>query len=56
MATCEKREVVLTKPPVEYVLRLTEDEARIVRQLLNTPLTHDVAGIDEALRAAGVRL
>ena len=56
MATCKKRDVAPALLPADYVLTLNAREAYLVRLCLNTPLTEELAGIDEALRAAGVKL
>lgn len=61
MATCEKREIVQPKPPVEYVLTLSEDEARAVyRALQYVPCrageAPPVDRVSMALFGAGVRL
>ena len=36
MATCEKREIVQPKPPVEYVLTLSEEEARVLARFIGS--------------------
>lgn len=53
MATCK---AVEAGQPAELLLRLTADEARVVRERMNQPLNIQTCAIDEALRAAGVRL
>ena len=62
MATCEVREIALPKPPVEYVLTLTEKEAFVLRGLyyriggsLGGP-RGCLFGIDRALSDAGVQV
>ncbi len=61
MAKCEKREIVQPKPPVEYVLTLSEDEAKAVYRALQYAPCPDDLFVDlnrasNALYNAGVRL
>ncbi len=60
MAMCEKREIVQPKPPVQYVLVLSEREAICLRDLLvnrsdwSTSKDGEIADINRALDQAGV--